>query len=155
MRQFSVFRRSATGLYYVQFRDPETGLRLGRRALGTADRDQALLRVAEWMREGIPAPKEGRRSLERTFSIESILRALHDAPLTDGDASRIVADLRARGLLDKKGNTSPKAAKPFGAWLQDFWKYDSTYTQERLAHGQRATRQAGRSSRPPPPRTRS
>ncbi|MGO8694637.1 MAG: tyrosine-type recombinase/integrase [Rectinemataceae bacterium] len=139
MRQFSVFRRSATGLYYVQFRDPETGLRLGRRSLGTSDRDQALLLIAEWMRDGIPAPQEGRRSLERIFSLESVLRALHDAPLTVGDASRIVADLRARGLLDKKGNTSAEASEPFGAWLRAFWKYDSPYIRERLAHGQRAT----------------
>jgi integrase len=139
MRQFSVFKRSATGLYYVQFRDPETGLRLGRRSLATADRDQALLRVAEWMRDGIPAPKKGRRSLERTFSLEVILHALHDAPLTASDASRIVADLRARGLLDKKGNASPEASEPLGTWLRAFWKYDGTYIQERLAHGQRAT----------------
>ena len=139
MRQFSVFMRSATGLYYVQFRDPDTGLRLGRRSLATADRDQALLRVAEWMRDGIPAPKEGRRSLEHTFTLESVLHALHDAPLTAGDASRIVADLRARGLLDKRGNTNPKTSEPFGTWLRDFWKYDSTYICERLAHGQRAT----------------
>lgn len=91
------------------------------------------------MRDGIPEPTTGRRSLARAFSIEELFRALHEAPLAAGDAARIVADLRARGLVDKKGD-SPEASKPFGAWLRAFWQYESTYILERLAHGQRATR---------------
>jgi len=50
MRLFSLFKRSSMGLYYAQIRIPDTGERLSPRALSTRDKDEALVRVGEWLR---------------------------------------------------------------------------------------------------------
>ncbi len=140
MRRFSVFMRSSTGLYYVQFRDAESGQRLAPRSLHTKDRDEALIRAAEWLHTGIPAP-EGRRSVAEASTAEQAVMAAKTAPLTHADARRIVSALRSRGLLEEGRPGEGPAAEPFGAWLIAFWKYEtSPYIAERLAHGQRATR---------------
>lgn len=141
MRPFSVFKRNSNGLYYVQFRDTVSGKRLAPRALGTRDPDEAFNRVTEWLRDGIPDGKGHRRSLSVAASIEGLLSEIRRAPLTEDDAVSIFRDLQRRGLLTADGRkVSGPVSEPFGAWLQAFWRFDSPYIRERLAHGQRATK---------------
>ena len=89
----------------------------------------------------MPEPGGERRSIAEAASIDDVLHAIRDAPLTASDALRITAVLRTRGLIvfDARAKSGP-SAEPFGAWLRVFWKYDSPYIRERLAHGQRATK---------------
>jgi integrase len=138
---FSVFRRLSTGLYYVQFRDPVSGARLSPRALGTRNKDEALVKIGQWLHDGIPTQNDRHQSIPEAAKVEAALRAVRTAPLTPSDALRLVSELRARGLitLEARPKSGP-SSEPFGAWLRAFWKYDNTYIRERLAHGQRATK---------------
>lgn len=139
MRRFYLFKRY-TGIFYAEILGPQ-GERIASRSTGKRDRDSALLVADEWARNGLPEPGGERRSLAEAASIEGVLRAIRDTPLAASDALRIVTALRARGLIDFDARAkSGSSAEPFGAWLHAFWKYDSPYISERLAHGQRATR---------------
>ena len=139
MRRFYLFQRT-TGIYYAEILGPR-GERLASRSTGKRDRDSALLVADEWARNGLPGPGSERRSIAEAADIEDILSAIRGAPLAASDALRIVAALRARALIDfdARAKRGP-VAEPFGAWLRAFWKYDSPYIRECLAHGQRATR---------------
>ena len=66
---------------------------------------------------------------------------LFSLPLTAQDAQRITRELCAKGLIHVEVRPlSGPSSKPFGTWLCNFWKWESSYIQERLAHGQRATK---------------
>lgn len=140
MRRYYLYKRSTTGVFYVELIDPQ-GRRLSPRSTKTKNRDEAVLLVADWLREGVPSRAKVRRSLAEIATGEEILQAIRSAPLDSATAFAIVAELQTRGLVDlearKKGGP---ADEPFGAWLRAFWKYDGTYIRERLAHGQRATK---------------
>ncbi|HUX42729.1 MAG TPA: tyrosine-type recombinase/integrase [Rectinemataceae bacterium] len=144
MRRFSYFKRSNSGIYFVQFKDPATGARMSPRSLGTRDKDEALLKISDWLHNGIPVrgEKAVAQPLPAAAAVEAAFRAFQAAPFTKSDALRIVELLRKRELIAidaREVNSGDKLL--FGAWLQDFWKYESSqYIRERLAHGQRITK---------------
>ena len=107
---------------------------------GKRDRTEAILVANEWIEHGLPEPGGISRPVDETANIESIIHNLRRAPLSSRDAIRITRTLRDRGLIAIEAHeTSGPSSQPFGAWLIAFWKYDSPYIRERLAHGQRAT----------------
>jgi integrase len=121
----------------VEFVVPETGQKLTARSTGTTDRDEAILKISEWLRDGVPTGKGRRaRSLEDTASLETIIRSVRKAPLTPDDALQIMAVLRERELVDfpaiKYNSTSKTGLIDF---LMLFWDYDkSPYVREKRAY---------------------
>jgi integrase len=117
--------------------DPQTGLKLTARSTGTKNRDEALLKVAEWLKTGIPTGRIRRlRPLEVAAGIESILKSIRKADINADDALRIVQALKDRGLIDIAAVKSGKGAVLFTEFLEEFWDYEaSPYIREKRAHG--------------------
>ena len=100
MRRYYLHTRH-NGTFYAELVDPQTGAKLTARSTGTKDRDEALLKIAEWLKSGIPTGRVRKpRPLETAAGIESALRAIRKADLNSDDALRIVQALRDRGLID-------------------------------------------------------
>jgi len=137
MRRYYLHTRH-NGILYAELVDPQTGRKLTARSTGTKDRDEALLKVAEWLKSGIPTGKARKpRSLETVAGLENILMAIRRADLNSDDALRVVQALRDRGLIDIAAVKSGKGSVLFTEFLEEFWDYEaSPYIREKLAHGQ-------------------
>ena len=75
-KRYYLYQRKGT--FYAILTDPATGAMLTARTTGTATREDALLVVADWMRDGIPAARAaaGRRSVGLAFDLQAILTAI-------------------------------------------------------------------------------
>ncbi len=135
MRRFSLFLRDE--VFYVQFLNPETKKYMTAKSTGKADRDEAVLVVAEWLRDGIPTGRNRkRRSPEDFFSIGTILENIRRSTLTPEDASRIVEALKVKGLIETAIVKAGPGSELLEDFLSRFWNYEkSPYVREKLAHG--------------------
>ncbi|MCL2008558.1 MAG: tyrosine-type recombinase/integrase [Treponema sp.] len=136
MRRYYLHKRN-NGIFYAELVNPETGLKLTAKSTGTKSRDEALLKIAEWLKSGIPTGRIRKpRTLEAAAGIESILRAMRKTDLDADDALRIVRELKDRGLIDIAAVKSGKGTVSFVRFLEEFWDYEaSPYIREKLAHG--------------------
>lgn len=138
MRRFSIYMRP-NGYYYAEIFGPN-GERIASRSTGKRNRDEAVLVAGSWLEHGLPI-RGGRRTVAEAATMGDVFQAVREADLSEADAVQIARILRSRGLLTlEPRRVSGPSAEPFGAWLRAFWKWDSPYIRERLAHGQRATR---------------
>ena len=137
MRRFYLHTRH-NGVIYVELVDPQTGAKLTARSTGTRNRDEALLKIAEWLKSGIPTGRIRKpRTLESAAGIENILKAVRKTELNSDDALRIVQALKDRKLIDITAVKSGKGSVSFTEFLEEFWDYEaSPYIREKKAHGQ-------------------
>jgi hypothetical protein len=137
MRRYYLHTRH-NGTFYAELVDPQTGTKLTARSTGTKNRDEALLKIAEWLKSGIPTGRMRKpRRLETAVGIESILKAIRRTELDPDDALRIVQALKGRGLIDVAAVKSGVGTVPFTEFLGGFWDYEaSPYVREKRAHGQ-------------------
>jgi len=136
MRPYYLHKRA--GIWYAELVDMETGMKLTARSTGTTIRDEALLTIAEWLKNGVPTGRKRKpRPVELAADIENFLRALRKADIFSEDAMRIVNVLRDRGLIDVSASKSGQGSVSFCAYLESFWDYhSSSYVKDKLAHGQ-------------------
>ncbi|GHT59614.1 hypothetical protein FACS1894109_15870 [Spirochaetia bacterium] len=91
MRQFYLHARK--GIFYVQFVNQETKKCLPARSTGKGNRDEALIVVAGWLKDGIPerrfvlASKPSRLVAEK-LSVAQVLSELKNAELDFQDIPR-------------------------------------------------------------------
>jgi len=138
-RRFSLYCRG--GVWYARLRNPLTGRFLPGRSTGETDRDSAVAEAMRWIKEGIPDRGRGVRPVGEILTIDSIIGALRDTPLTLGDAERVVRTLKDRELIETAVVRAGPGAELFTAFLERFWRYeDSPYVRAKLAHGQRIGR---------------
>ncbi|GHU15873.1 hypothetical protein FACS1894163_04110 [Spirochaetia bacterium] len=102
MRQFYLHARK--GIFYVQFVNQETKKCLPARSTGKGNRDEALIVVAGWLKDGIPerrfapASKPSRPVAEK-LSVAQVLSELKNAELDFQDIPKIEKILREKGLI--------------------------------------------------------
>ena len=137
MRRYYLHTRH-NGTFYAELIDPQTGIKLTARSTGTKNRDEALLKIAEWLKSGIPTGRVRKpRTLEAAAGIENVLKAIRRTELNSDDALRIVQALKDRELIDIAAVKSGNGTVPFTEFLEEFWDYDtSPYIREKRAHGQ-------------------
>ena len=99
--QFSLHRRG--GIWYVQFYNPHTHRYLTARSTGESNRNAALLKVAAWIRDGLPDPSRGARRLRELLDLDLAISIIRSAPLTLDDAGRIRSGLEG-SRLDTRRN---------------------------------------------------
>lgn len=140
MRPYYLHRRK--GVWYAELVDQETGRKLTARSTGTQDRDEAILKVAEWRKSGVPTGRQRTpKPVELAADIAGILRAVRKADLFSEDAMRIVTALKDRGLIDISATKSGQGSVLLSEWLETFWDYHaSPYVKEKLAHKQSITK---------------
>ena len=136
MRRYYLHTRH-NGVFYAELIDPQTGVKLTARSTGTKNRDEALLKIAEWLKSGIPTGRVRKpRTIEAAVRIENILRGIRKADLNSDDALRIVQALKERGLIEISAVKTGKGSVLFTEFLENFWDYEaSPYIREKLAHG--------------------
>ncbi|GHV75530.1 hypothetical protein AGMMS49942_03510 [Spirochaetia bacterium] len=139
MRRFYLYPRKTTGVIYAEILDPETGERIASRSTGTSNRDEAVLKVGQWLREGIPTRRQkARRTVATIGGIKSILESIEKTPDLDTEAAlQIAKALKDRNLLDFPIVKAGKGGTDFLRFLEIFWTYSSSpYVREKLAHKQ-------------------
>ena len=132
-----------TGIYYVEFIDKVSGLKLSARSTGETDRIKAQVKAELWLVNGVPTGRVKKpRPIEEAAGIEAVIRAIRKSELNSDDALRIVQTLKQLGLIDIAAvKNTGRGAVPFTDFLQSFWDYDkSEYIQDRLSHGYRFSR---------------
>ncbi|GMO62947.1 MAG: hypothetical protein Ta2A_09870 [Treponemataceae bacterium] len=137
MRKHYLHQRRGT--FYAELVDQKTGLKLTARSTQTKNRDDALLVVAEWLKNGIPKPRANigdRRNVQLAFDLQSILTAIRKADIDSTGAMQIVSALKDRELIAIPAVPRSKTAKMLIPELLRFWDYDrSEYIRDKLAHG--------------------
>lgn len=136
MRRYSLFKRKNSPFFYVQIRNPETGKYLPPRSTGEKEESEALIVVADWLKNGIPESKK-KRCLKEIFTVETILQCIRNISLSEKDVSRIVETLKTEGYLESASIvTSGPENEQLLTFLYRFWDYDnSVYVQEKLRYG--------------------
>jgi integrase len=134
MRRYYLHTRN--GIFYAELVTPE-GRKLAARSTGTTTEDEALLVVADWLKNGVPAGRDRKpRPADAVMALDGILKALRKADLNGDDALRIVEALKGQGLIDVSAAKSGASSALFVEFLEAFWHYQtSPYVRERLAHG--------------------
>ena len=137
MRRFSLYRRNQ--IYYVRWKNPDTGRYAGAVSTGETEESAALAAVYYMERHGIP---DRSRSVREHIQIDTILDRLRGAEnLSTDDAARIVEQLKKRGLIVGATIAGGPAAEILSDWLLSFWDWNaSPYVSELRAHGHSITR---------------
>jgi integrase len=141
MRRYYLHTRN--GIFYAELVSPE-GRKLAARSTGTTTEDEALLVVAEWLKNGVPTGRDRKpRPADAVMALDGILKTVRKADLNTDDALRIVEALQGRGLIALAAGkaTDPRGAVPLVRFLGHFWDFDhSEYIKDRLSHGYRFSR---------------
>lgn len=125
MRRFYLHERGR--VIYAELVDPKTGRKLPARSTRTDDHDEAVLVVADWLKNGLPSGRdEARRPLSEVFTLERILDSLRGAPLDSAAAAKIADILKARGLFVSAVVAGSPGAELFGDYLARFWDYEKS-----------------------------
>jgi integrase len=134
IRQF--YLHSRNGIIYVQFVDPETKKCLTPKSTGKTNRDEAMLIVYEWLKNGVPKKHlEQPRPVKEEISLDQAMTALKNTPLTKEDVSKIEKILQNQGLITMIVQKNSSVSQDFMAFLRNFWTYESSpYVEERLSH---------------------
>jgi integrase len=138
MRPFYLYPRKK-GIYYVEFVNKNTGKKLTAKSTRATTRDEALLVVNDWLKDGLPTKAQApRRTLAETFSVQGAIDAIRHEPLVTKDVEKIVSILQERGFLASYALRNSPGAELFEAFALRFWDFDrSPYIQEKKAHGQK------------------
>ena len=99
MRRFYLYRRK-NGIFYAKL-TTKSGIPLSGRSTKTNDRDEALLVIADWLKNGLPTGKQRKpKPVELAADLPAILRVIKKADLDTEGAMSIVSALRERDLVD-------------------------------------------------------
>ena len=140
LRRFSLYRRGR--IYYCQLYNPKTRKYLSGRSTGETNRNAATLVVYDWLQNGVSDQGgAGRRSVDETIDMDTIIETLRKVGLTTKDAERIVEVLKSRELIETVAVKDRPSSEGFVLFLQRFWDFEkSPYVAEKLAHGHRIGR---------------
>jgi integrase len=133
MRRYYLHTRH--GIFYAELVTPE-GRKLTARSTGKNTEDEALLVVADWLKNGVPTGRK-RKPADVIMGLDGIMRAVRKTDIDSDDALRIIRALKERGLVDVPAGRAGTASVLFPDFLAEFWDYAaSPYVREKLAHGQ-------------------
>jgi integrase len=144
VRQYYLHTRNVSKtrrIYYVQFMDPSTGRRLSAISTGKNNRDDALITIAGWLKEGVPkrqAEQESRprRPVEALINANQVFSALKQVDLVPQDVIKIEKILKDRGLVETIVKKGSKEAELVIDYLRRFWDYSqSPYIADKRSHG--------------------
>jgi integrase len=140
MRRFYLYERRGT--FYASLINPETGIPLTAKSTGTKNRDEALLVIAEWLKNGVPQGKKKQaKTVVHIADYKALIKAVREIDLSADEALAIAEALKARGLIDVGITKAGPGRQELVPFLLDFWNFDrSPYIRDKLAHGHRITR---------------
>ena len=139
-RKFYLYKRK-NGTYYAELLSQD-GTRVLYRSTGSKNRDNALLTVAGWLKDGTPT--KGRTTpLKEAANFQSVLKFLKTGDIDGEQALELAQVLKGRGLLSI--GISPASHIGFVSFLRDFWNYETSfYLKDKIAHGGHITKRTCR-----------
>ena len=143
MRREYYLHKRKSGVFYVEFVNPENGKKLSARSTGETDEIKARVKAELWKAQGIHTGRIRKpRPIEEAAGIEAVLKAIRRAALDSDDALRVVSALKGMGLIDIAAvSNTGRGSVSFVRFLESFWDYDhSEYIQNKLTHGYRFSR---------------
>jgi len=138
-RDYYIHKRK-NGIFYVEYIDKETGVKLSAKSTGETEKLKAQIKAELWLVNGIPTGRLKKpRFIEQVVGIETIISSIRKSDLNADDALRIVSTLKNIGLIDVSAvKNTGRGAVLFIDFINDFWDYDkSEYIKDRLSHGYR------------------
>jgi integrase len=140
MRQF--YLHSRKGMIYVQFVDQATKKCLSALSTGKTNRDEALIIVYEWLKNGIPKKELSKpRPVIEELTISQILTALKNVALTSQDLDKMEKILKDQGVIAAIVKKNSPSSQLFVDFLDKFWDYEkSPYIEEKNSHKKKVTR---------------
>ncbi|MFH0976863.1 MAG: hypothetical protein V1874_13850 [Spirochaetota bacterium] len=94
MRRKKYYLHRRNSIFYAELTDPISGQKLTAKSTGESNRDDALVVVSDWLRNGIPLRNSGiRQSATETFTIKKILSLIKTTELSPSDTERIVVQI--------------------------------------------------------------
>jgi hypothetical protein len=139
VRRYYLHKRNQ--VFYVQFTDQVTHKRLSAISTGKKHRDEALIVVAGWIKDGIPQkqmnkPEDSHKALGEFIETKQVFEALKRLELTHKDIEKIEEILKNRGLINVIIKKLSKEAEPAEDYLRRFWDYgESPYIADKKSHG--------------------
>jgi len=139
-RKFYLFKRG-NGYYYGRLLTSD-GRITDTKSTGQRDRDDALLIVADWVKNGIPGKTNNvRYSPNVVYDLEMIIKSIKRTDIDSAGAMKIVNLLKQRGLVNFNVCEGNQGNENFIDFISDFWEFNkSRYVKDRLAHGHSITR---------------
>jgi integrase len=138
-RKFYLFPRK--GIFSVQFVDPVTRKCLTAKSTGKTNRDEALVVVYDWLKNGMPQGRSktpvlgASRPISEALDSTQLLFGLKNANLTAPDVDKIEKILKEKGLITSIIKVNTPSSELFISYLKRFWDYEnSPYIKERLSH---------------------
>jgi hypothetical protein len=144
VRQYYLHTRKR--IFYVQFTDAATKKRLTALSTGKDKRDDALIVIAGWLKDGIPQREvtrgqakpenQSRRPVDALININQVLSSLKQVDLAAQDVVKIEKILKDRGLVEAIVKRDSKEAELVVDYLRRFWDYgQSPYITDKRSHG--------------------
>ena len=142
MKRRKYYLHQRNGIFYAELVDQTTGRKLSARSTGEADRDAALLKVAEWLRDGLPVGRTHKlRPLSVAFDLDAICKAIKKTPLDGRGAEQIVSILKDRGLIVGNFTKAGPSSVRFLDFLENAWDMEkSAWLKEKSAYGHSITK---------------
>jgi integrase len=138
MRRFSLYLRGK--VFYVKFWNEEIqnydhGISTGKRS-----RNEALMKVNEWLRYGFTGRDEVKTTVQDRLHFQTILYYLSTMELDEKQKDRLVDVLVDQGIVHENSTLvgeEEKESKLLIPFLGEFWDYEnSPYVREKHAYGQ-------------------
>lgn len=134
---------SRKGVFYAQFWNSLTNSYSSRRSTGTSDRDEALVVVADWMRNGIspdgipsnlPEQKEiVKKPVSEALTVDAIIAFIRGDDFSKDDASRVLKALKQRNFIENAYLKNSPPSEPLIDFLLRVWQPDGPYISDRRA----------------------
>jgi integrase len=139
-QEFTVYPRN--GVYYVQFRDPVTGIRGEQRSTRKKTLSEAYAVIADWKRNGFNnALEDEQKSLQEEMAVSSFIKLVRSKKLKADNLERIISTLKDTKYLANALIVDSDATAKLIQYQKDFWEYDkSPYIKDKLLHGHRIGR---------------
>ncbi len=135
-RKFYLHKRN--GIYYAELVDPISGKKLTKES----HRDNALLIVSDWLKNGLPSKNiKDRNPVSSVFNTNNLINTIKTADLSSYDALKIVKILHDRGLTDiAESNSSGSESELFTDFISRLWSWESPFIREKLAYNHKISK---------------
>ncbi len=139
-RKYYLHKRN--GIYYAELIDPETGMKLSARSTGEQNKEDALLVVSDWLKNGMPAfTPTGKRKIQEVITGKKILNSIKTAEITPAEAEKIVKELTKRHLITGTFvKSSSTEAELFSDFIIRLWSWDSPFIHEKIAYNHKISK---------------